>query len=325
MVEEIKGDGGKMGVKKMFGLGLLVIVVVAVGILWALEVNAVRRKSQNPLVVKTAALFNIPAIKTDSGNIAYSDYMRDFQTLKKFYLSQQAESRPTDEQISDQAASRLILNEIVKKLAKQYDATVGLEDIDKVKNQVVGQFGSEAAMLTEIKNRFGWTFDQYIEFVVKPVLLEQKVAEKFASSTDEGGKKFEVPEVRASHILFSSTESDDAKVKAKAEGVLKRIKSGEDFAKLAGEFGSDSTKSTGGDLGWFGKGQMVKEFEDAVFALESGQLGENLVKTQFGYHIVKVTEKRMVRDFKAFLDEQLKTMSMKFLVPIHNPFESLQK
>ncbi len=309
-----------MGVKKMFGLGILVMLVVAVSVLWALEIKAIRHKSQNSLVIRVAGLFDLPAVKVNNEDVGYAEYMRDFQTLKKFYSSQPAESRPTEEVISDQAISRLITNVIVENLAKKYNVSVGIEDVDKVRSQIVGQFENEAAMLTEIKSRFGWDFSQYIEFVVKPLLLEQKVSASFASSTDEVGKPFEEEQVRASHILFASTEVDDAKVKAKAEGVLKRIKAGEDFAKLAGEFGSDSTKGTGGDLGWFSKGMMVKEFEDVAFALEAGKLNDTVVKTQFGYHILKVTEKRMVRNFDKFMDEQLKTASMKFLAPIHNPF-----
>jgi peptidyl-prolyl cis-trans isomerase D len=118
---------------------------------------------------------------------------------------------------------------------------------------------------------------------------------------------------------------EDAKVKAQALSVLKRIKAGEDFAKLAGEFGSDSTKEKGGDLGWFNEGQMVPEFETAVFALKDGELNKDLVKTQYGYHIIKKTGERMSRDFNAFMTDQLKATSIKFLVPIHNPFEALQK
>jgi len=117
-----------------------------------------------------------------------------------------------------------------------------------------------------------------------------------------------------------------------AKHVEARLKAGEDFAKLAAEFGSDGTKDAGGDLGWFGKGVMVPEFEKAVFALEKGQLGESLVRTQFGYHIVKVDDKRTVPDFIrtvpdfiAFTDDIIKNAKVKFYIPIHNPFEAVKE
>ena len=158
------------------------------------------------------------------------------------------------------------------------------------------------------------------------MLLEQKLQEEFVKGADEAGNKYKKSEVKASHILFKvEDEKSDAKVKAQAEAVLKRIKKGEDFAKLAGEFGSDSTKASGGDLGWFGKGQMVPEFEEAAFALEKDQLGQELVKTQYGYHIVKVTDKRDARDFVSFMDDQIKNGKFKLFIPAHNPFEALQK
>jgi peptidyl-prolyl cis-trans isomerase C len=89
-------------------------------------------------------------------------------------------------------------------------------------------------------------------------------------------------EVHARHILVETKEE--------AEEVIKRLKNGEDFAKVADEKSKD-TNAKGGDLGFFTRGQMLKPFEDAAFALEPGQISEP-VQTQFGWHVIKVEEKR---------------------------------
>ncbi len=90
-------------------------------------------------------------------------------------------------------------------------------------------------------------------------------------------------EWRASHILV--------KDRSFAQELLKKIKQGANFESLAREFSKCPSKSKGGDLGWFGPGQMVKPFEDAVSRLGNGSVSD-IVSTQFGYHIIKLTGKK---------------------------------
>ncbi|MFA6233599.1 MAG: peptidylprolyl isomerase [Bacteroidota bacterium] len=97
---------------------------------------------------------------------------------------------------------------------------------------------------------------------------------------------------RASHILFRTDGGqDEAAQKAKAEVVLAKAKKGEDFAKLAAQYSEEpGAAERGGDLSWFGKGRMVKEFEEAVFGARPGEI-KGLIKTQFGFHILKVFDR----------------------------------
>ena len=109
--------------------------------------------------------------------------------------------------------------------------------------------------------------------------------------------EFSRPEaVKARHILIrvpaGSTKKAWEEAKLKAEGIRKRIKKGEDFAKLAKEYSDDpGSKNKGGELGFFSKGRMVPEFESAAFSLNPGAVS-NPIKTSFGYHIIQVEKKR---------------------------------
>jgi peptidyl-prolyl cis-trans isomerase D len=106
-------------------------------------------------------------------------------------------------------------------------------------------------------------------------------------------QQFSNPEqVHAQHVLLKTEGKDEAAVRTQAEAVLKEAKSTTDFAALARKYSEDDvSKPSGGDLGFFGRGSMVKPFEDAAFALAPGQLSD-LVKTDYGFHVIKVLEKR---------------------------------
>jgi len=92
---------------------------------------------------------------------------------------------------------------------------------------------------------------------------------------------------KASHILFSG---EDEETKQQAEDVLQQIKDGANFSAMARQYGSDGTANRGGDLGWFKTGDMVDEFQEAVFNTDEAGLLDELVKTEYGYHIIRVDE-----------------------------------
>src|SRR5215471_15380440 len=124
-------------------------------------------------------------------------------------------------------------------------------------------------------------------------------------------EQYSTPEqVRASHILLKTEGKDDAAVKAKAEDILKQAKAGADFGELAKKYSEDEgSAKNGGDLDYFGRGKMVPEFENVAFTLQPGQISD-LVKSPFGYHIIKVTDKkagtrRTLADMRQQLTDQL--------------------
>lgn len=169
--------------------------------------------------------------------------------------------------------------------------------------------------------------------IEKEIAPGVKVSEEDSKKFYEDNKdKFKRPEtVRASHILFEvkqgASAEDKKKAKERAEAVLKQLKDGKDFAELAKTESSCPSKAQGGDLNFFGKGQMVPEFEKAAFSLKPGELSD-IVETQFGYHIIKVTEKKpeetvKFEEAKPRIDEFLKEQKMQQAVSAY--VENLKK
>jgi len=143
--------------------------------------------------------------------------------------------------------------------------------------------------------------------ILKEIAIQQFIDQKFIQKTkipendlkafyDSHPESFKEPEqVRARHILINVDSGADESTKAEARNKIKeiqeRLQKGEDFAALAKEFSEGPSGKNGGDLGFFKRGQMVKPFEEAAFALLPGKVSD-LVETRFGYHLIKVIDKK---------------------------------
>jgi len=141
--------------------------------------------------------------------------------------------------------------------------------------------GNLPAFISQDSLRVGKVFGPILDGGVFKVVKVSKI------TTDT------VSTVRAKHILIKWTDTTPAakaEAKAKADKILRDIRGGADFAAQAREFGTDGTASRGGDLGWFSSGQMVKPFQDAAFAAARPGLLPNVVETDFGYHIISITD-----------------------------------
>jgi peptidyl-prolyl cis-trans isomerase C len=166
------------------------------------------------------------------------------------------------------------------------------------------QIPDEAAFTKALAER-NMTLDRLRADIRKDLAINKMMEAELAGApavTDADVREFydknpdEFTGVRASHILIKPDGFDEAskkKARAAIDDVLKQAKAGSDFAELAKKHSSDGSAQQGGDLGFFTKGRMVPEFSKAAFALPAGQISD-VVETQFGYHIIKVTERKDV-------------------------------
>jgi len=153
-------------------------------------------------------------------------------------------------------------------------------------------------------------------------LIDKQIADKIVITAVESKQYYtanpqlfkQSGEIRASHILIKLDPSADDAKKAEALTKIKliqqKLRNGEDFAELAKTSSEGPSSVKGGDLGFFKRGNMVKPFEDAAFALEPNEVSE-IVQTRFGYHIIKVVEKKPERtigyeEIQKRLEEHLK-------------------
>lgn len=197
------------------------------------------------------------------------------------------------EGLKAQLLNQMINGKLVLQAAKKAGIKVDRKELDKAYSEYVKQYPSEKAFAETLKQR-NMSVREFRDRLAEQQLVEKMVeqVQKDVKITDQQlAEAYE--QVRARHILFQVEKpEEDAAAKAEAEAAIKQLKGGSDFAALAKKLSDDpGSKDKGGDLGFFGRGQMVAEFEKAAFALKVNEVSEP-VKTQFGYHVIQVTERK---------------------------------
>ncbi|KPL60420.1 foldase [Rossellomorea vietnamensis] len=199
------------------------------------------------------------------------------------------------DQYGDGALDTLIAEKIVKLESEKKDLTVKDSEIKKELEKIKGQYDSEEAF-NEALASSGSDLDSVKENIKTYLLTEKLLKDRIKITDDQVKEYFEAnkdtfaqkEQVEASHILV-----DDEKT---AQEVKKKLDEGGDFAELAKEYSTDTSNAeSGGELGYFGKGEMVSEFDDKAFSMKEGEISDP-VKTEFGYHIIKVTGKKEAKE-----------------------------
>ncbi|WP_439020335.1 peptidylprolyl isomerase PrsA [Bacillus thuringiensis] len=186
------------------------------------------------------------------------------------------------EQMKTQAGKQVLNNMVMEKvLIKNYK--VEDKEVDKKFDEMKKQYGDQFDTLLKQQG----IKEETIKTGVRAQLAQEKAIEK--TITDKELKENYKPEIKASHILV--------KDEATAKKVKEELGQGKSFEELAKQYSEDTgSKEKGGDLGYFTSGKMVKEFEDAAYKLKKDEVSEP-VKTQFGYHIIKVTDIKEQKPF----------------------------
>lgn len=199
------------------------------------------------------------------------------------------------EQNGEQVLESLISEKVIELEAEKEKVEVSEEEIQKELDELKEAYGGEE-VFNQAMTTYGYTLEALKDNITMNIKLKKLIEPTISISEEEISSYFEMnketfsqeEQVKASHILVETEE--------KAKEVIEKLKAGEDFVELAKQYSLDeSNKESGGELGFFSRGQMVTEFEEAAFSLNSNEISDP-VKTDYGYHIIKSEEKKEAKE-----------------------------
>lgn len=244
------------------------------------------------------------AAKVNGETITYQALNTEFRARTRVPF-EKVQADPQAQRIRKQILEQMIDEKLLGEQAKRGKISVEPEMVNERFQNIQARFPSEAAFTQELNSR-GLTPEQLKKNIRNGLMTEhlinKEVIGKVSVAPEElepyfqkhRGDYMQEETVHARHILIKvasdASPEDDQKAKDRAEAVLAKAKKGEDFAQLAKQHSEGPSSAQEGDLGYFGRGKMIKPFEDAAFTLKVGEIS-GLVRTQFGYHIIKVEDK----------------------------------
>lgn len=259
------------GITAGVGIVVLLAVVAGVGVTY-------RFPGSLPFMDSALAAVHAPAAVVNGSVITWHDIALDSQALTH-YIQNQGAQAPTlsADEIRLRVLHRLLLSSVAESVARERAVVISDDEVNKQTDVFATQLGGKDKMTAEVLRQYGWTFEQYRDRVIRSMVLMDALQKSFDTDPSVSGA-----------------------AEQKARDALAQIKAGKDFATLAQAESEDGSAPQGGDLGFIKRGETVQPFEDAAFALQAGQVSD-VVKTSFGYHIIKVEEVK--KDVKGVVTE----------------------
>ena len=308
MVGKVKNLLNKILERKTVSLlvGIAVFLLVVPGVFaYGIYLRGWENKATRAMI----KVLPFPAAKVGGNFISYgeftdkvdvlTDYHRDFKKVD--FNSEEGKKKLLE--IKTTTLNQMIEEAVIQKEAAKAGVSVSNDDLNASFKDLLESNGGEGKVVENLNKYYnGMSMAEFKnQYLLK--MIRAKLAEK-----------------------VSKDESMNTGAQKKAEEILTQAKSGTDFAELAKKYSEDTTAANGGDLGFFGRGKMVPEFEKAAFALGESQVSE-VVKTVYGYHIIKVTEKKgdeikashiliKTKDFNEWLKDKIAEYKVKRYVKI---------
>ncbi len=276
----------------------LILIAVIMGVFMCL--NGQTRAADENSQEGTVAVVN-------GTEISRTEFDREMNLAERKYAGNGVKlDEAQKKEVEKEVLEYMINSELLYQKSVKDDISIDPAAVEQEMKKMKSQFGSEEEfnnMLEQVnltendvekQIKKGLSIQKLIETeVAGEIKIPEEDVKKYYEDNPETFKQQE--QVKASHILVRTEPSADEAAKKEARQKLAdmktKIEEGADFAELAREHSECPSSSQGGDLGYFGRGQMVKPFEEAAFALDKGEVSD-IVETDFGYHLIKVTDKK---------------------------------
>ncbi len=272
---------------------------------WLITVGIALLISTNPVFADDAVITEKKAADVNGVSITMLTLNNEYrQVLKQQGVTDEQMATEQETEYKKQVLDSLIDQELLYQECRENNISATEDSVNASLEKAMGSFENEEAYRNALKDanmQEGDLETRIRRSLAINMLVDEKIGQSVTVTDEEIRVYYDShldsfqrsEKVRASHILVKMNRDDEAEKDAaleKIENIRQRINAGEDFAQLATENSDCPSSENGGDLGYFERGKMVQEFEDAAFALEPANVS-NIVQTDFGLHLIKVTDR----------------------------------
>jgi len=249
---------------------VLLIIVCIVSLMLASGLLTYKYGTKNAYLRAMAKIVPYPAAIVNNDIIDLNEFHEEVDALKNLVTLQSEITPEIEAEIKDDVMEKLIHDEIIIQLADKFKIKLSDEEIEQEKQAILEEIGGTKEEVDQkLQESYGWDFDTFFEKVIKSSVYQQKVMEKF--SEDE--KRFKQSEKLAKEVMELVKDGDES------------------FQDLAKKYSQDRFAQYGGEWGWVSKGLLPVEVEQVAFSMEKGDISD-LIKTNEGYYIIKVDDKK---------------------------------